>query len=614
MGPAHVPFVGQTPLLCGGAAASMLLRFWGERHVHGDDFASLVRADQGGIATTDLEAAIRDRGYETLVVTAQPDVVFTALAEGVPSMLLLEGNPTLHYVVLVRADPSHVWIHDPNFGPSRRLTRSRLMELWHESGLWALVVTPGGGDERATAPQTNRRRVSTALPTNPSVEPKRRGQAEGSTAAAMSALRAGDHPKARALAEESLASGVEEASLARRILATSYHLEGRGEEALVHWNALGEPTLDLLEIRGADHTRYHALAARTGIDVGELVTPGALNLARRRIGAVPAVRAVRVAYTPHPDGSADVETFVDERRRLPGWNDVGSAIVGGLTDGGAGLEAGPFIASGDRWRLSATWKDAQRIRSVSVATTSDRLPGILSLELDWRRERYAAPTTGAPVLARERTRRSLGFREWVGPSLAVDLGLASERWESERNQFAASVGGTWALPGDDVRASAHIEHWRGDLTPFTHLSFDLRARRDLGSRLAVGLTAGVASVSDAAPRPVWPGAGIGEVRLPLLRGHPLASDGVVAGAAFGRDLVHATGELRIQERFGPIRYGVAGFVDLARVSGTGTTSSPSRFIDPGVGLFIDTGDREFRIDAARGDAAWTVSAGVRPSS
>ncbi len=601
MGPDHVPFVGQTPLLCGGAAASMLLRFWGERHVHGDDFAPLVRADEGGIATTDLEAAIRDRGYETLVVTGEPAVVFSALAKGVPSMLLLEGNPTLHYVVLVRADPSHVWIHDPNFGPDRRLTRSRLMDLWQESGLWALVATPRTGDSDPETAPTARYREDTARP--------------GATwTAAIRALRADDHRQARTLAGEMLENGVEEASLARRIIATSYHLEGRGEEALVHWNALGEPTLDLLEIRGPDHTRYHALAARAGIDVGELVTPGALNLARRRIGEVPAVRGVRVAYTPHPDGSADVETFVDERRRIPGWTDVGSAIVSSLTDGGAGLEAGPFIAAGDRWRVSATWKDAQSIRSVSVATTSDHLPGVLSLEVDWRRERYAARTTGAPVLARERTRRSLGFREWVGPSLAVDLGLASERWESERNQFAASVGGIWALPGEDVRARAHIEHWRGDLTPFTRLSLDLRARRDLGSRVAVGLTAGVASASDAAPRPVWPGAGIGEVRLPLLRGHPLVADGVVAGAAFGRELVHATGEVRIQERYGPIRYGVAGFVDFARVSGTGTPSSPSRFLDPGVGLFIDTGDREFRIDAARGDSAWTVSAGVRPSS
>jgi hypothetical protein len=45
----HVPFVAQGPLLCGGAAAAMVERFWGARGVYGEDYQHLVRADEGGI-------------------------------------------------------------------------------------------------------------------------------------------------------------------------------------------------------------------------------------------------------------------------------------------------------------------------------------------------------------------------------------------------------------------------------------------------------------------------------------------------------------------------------------------------------------------------------------
>ena len=53
---------------------------------------------------------------------------------------------------------------------------------------------------------------------------------------------------------------------------------------------------------------------------------------------------------------------------------------------------------------------------------------------------------------------------------------------------------------------------------------------------------GFERVSDAAPLALWPGAGEGQVRAPLLRAHPLLSDGVVdltASSAFGRTLASA---------------------------------------------------------------------------
>ena len=68
-----VPYVSQTPELCGGAAVAMVLRYWGERGVFPQDFAPLVSAGDGGILTGALASAVRDRGWQALVVPAGDD-------------------------------------------------------------------------------------------------------------------------------------------------------------------------------------------------------------------------------------------------------------------------------------------------------------------------------------------------------------------------------------------------------------------------------------------------------------------------------------------------------------------------------------------------------------
>ena len=54
-----VPFFAQTVDLCGGAAAAMVLRYWGDRDVQAEDFAALVDSTRGGISTLDLVNALR---------------------------------------------------------------------------------------------------------------------------------------------------------------------------------------------------------------------------------------------------------------------------------------------------------------------------------------------------------------------------------------------------------------------------------------------------------------------------------------------------------------------------------------------------------------------------
>jgi ABC-type bacteriocin/lantibiotic exporter with double-glycine peptidase domain len=140
-----VPFVGQGPLLCGGAAAAMVERFWGARRVYAEDYAHLVRAEEGGIRTTDLALALRRHGYRARALRNDPTLVLRRLEEGVPAIVLLDGGaPTLHYVVLTAVDPSRIHYHDPKLGPDRSAPRAELLSRWRRSGYWALHAEPAG--------------------------------------------------------------------------------------------------------------------------------------------------------------------------------------------------------------------------------------------------------------------------------------------------------------------------------------------------------------------------------------------------------------------------------------------------------------------------------------
>src|SRR5918996_2584819 len=58
-----VPFISQSELLCGGAAAAMVLRYWGERSVSAESFAGLIDRSAAGIRTDVLIADLTRRGW-----------------------------------------------------------------------------------------------------------------------------------------------------------------------------------------------------------------------------------------------------------------------------------------------------------------------------------------------------------------------------------------------------------------------------------------------------------------------------------------------------------------------------------------------------------------------
>src|SRR5262245_50205146 len=121
----NVPYVPQSDALCGGAAAAMVFRYWGDAQAGVDQFGSLVERRGGGvrgIATDVLTQAVASRGWRVDRVEPAVDAIRARIAQGQPVIVLLADRKHLyHYVVVVGASADDVVVHDPSWGPSRSI-------------------------------------------------------------------------------------------------------------------------------------------------------------------------------------------------------------------------------------------------------------------------------------------------------------------------------------------------------------------------------------------------------------------------------------------------------------------------------------------------------------
>ena len=155
-----VPYLPQTPDLCGGAAVAMVLRYWGERRIDAQDFAGLVDRSAAGIRTDVLSADVRRRGWQALTIDAAVDAsarwMHEQIDRGRPVIALVQVSPNrYHYVVIVAWTPEHVIAHDPARAPFQVLARADFDRAWASAGRWALLVLP---------PETRGRQAEAPLP------------------------------------------------------------------------------------------------------------------------------------------------------------------------------------------------------------------------------------------------------------------------------------------------------------------------------------------------------------------------------------------------------------------------------------------------------------------
>jgi hypothetical protein len=249
------------------------------------------------------------------------------------------------------------------------------------------------------------------------------------------------------------------------------------------------------------------------------------------------------------------------------------------------------------------------------------LPGIWRVEASWEAQTYITSQAGTLRNAREENAHAgLKVANWLTSKFRYELGVGVDEWSGIGR--AASVGGSIERKALSDRASlsADATIW----VPRAEAAFGA-----VGTRAAFRSSphrsgtiylaeAGVESVSSTAPLQLWPGAGEGRVRRPLLRGHTLLNDDIVGGAIFGRQVGYGSFEMQYWLPSSlPAGFGFATFIDAAHASRRAAPElgAPQQ-VDAGIGLRLKLPGRErvLRIDYGRGlrDGQQALSIGWGP--
>ena len=376
------------------------------------------------------------------------------------------------------------------------------------------------------------------------------------------------------------------------VLGSSLFMLNDDVGALRAWNRIGKPRVNRVRIEGLHHIRYQTVAEVMAIQPNMLLTADLFDRARRRIAALPDHAGARLAVRPEADGFATVDVVVIERSAIPrGAVEWAGAAARAASNREIEVSVPGLSGQGEVW--SAAWRWWSRRPAVSVGFAAPRarnLPGVWRFDGSWQSDTYSGAQ--GSTIVESRTHGGLTVGDWLtgGTRYAVSAGV--DAWSGGRK--AASIGASLerAAFGDRLSLSIDATEWAAISGGAAFQSIGARAIARSSAETRGWVTRGTIGferVSDTAPLGVWPGAGEGQVRAPLLRAHPLLSDGVVdlsGASAFGRTLTFGSAELqRWLERPAIVRLGIAGFADVARATRQAAGGTPVH-VDLGAGLRI----------------------------
>lgn len=640
-----MPFFAQTVDLCGGAAAAMVLRYWGDPDVQAEDFASLVDSTKGGISTLDLANALASRGAVARPIRAEPGDVRREIGNGRPVIALIDGGASrLHYVVIVAWANGHVMYHDPSVGPFRVLAEGDFMRLWSATGGFALVVTPSGQvrpqRQSAASPAPAPRKASDCDPLVDRAIVLARGEEPEAAVADLLAARGLCPADPRPL---SALAGVrfrqkryqEASSFAReatdldptdgenwRLLGASLYLADRPRPALAAWNHIDEPRIDRIEIEGLIRTRQDVATEVIGLRPRDLLTEESIARAERRIDELPSASGGTLIYQPKGEGRADVVVSIDENRLIEPWLILGARLTGELA---ARREAAVRINSpaGRGEALEFGGRFASRRPSVWVSLATPRLgglPGTVRLRAWWDRQTYrldSIPRSEATV--ETRSRGSVDWSHWITSRYRVEAELGIDRFDGQRTFGSARLGAEARAFSDRMAVAFDGGAWRGfgQADDFFETGGALSIRSSVRpKRLMAFLRFDGRRASLRAPRALYPGAGKGPGRPFLLRSTRLVDDGELIGEVFGRGLLHGIAEAEVHLfSKATARVGFAVFADWAKPWDTSRALGPGPSVYAlGAGFRVRVAALALRLDAAKrpGRGGLLVSAGVIP--
>jgi hypothetical protein len=347
-----------------------------------------------------------------------------------------------------------------------------------------------------------------------------------------------------------------------------------------------------------------------------LITPDAFRRAERRLRDLPSIKNVTLRYDPSVEGTARLNAVLDERSVLPkGWLGWAAVGVNAAFRRELRVPVSSALRQGEVWDVRYRWKENRpRLRIGFAAPAPGPLTGVFNVEALWERQAYR-PTEDP--LREERRRLGLTLTDWVTDGIRWTVGGAADQFEDRKYLAVHGLVDTRWM-NDHVAASASVGYWTPTNGATRFATADAQAAwRSTADILRPTWTAatGLFAVHSASPLAVWPVAGSGESRGPLLRGHELHDRGVIVSDAFGQRLAFATAEYRhpVYARRGAAA-AVAGFVDVSRAwRHPFDDTRLQTHVDVGVGLRLAApgDDDQLRLDIGYGlrDGATTFSAG-----
>lgn len=624
-----VPFISQSEALCGGAAAAMVMRYWGERAISAESFESLVDRSAAGIRTDALVSDLKRRGWDATGIAGRDDLVRRELMQGRPVIALIEDRPGAYHYVVVVAWPERggIVFHDPARNPFRVMPASEFVRRWKAAGNWMAVVVPGDAAIRSVSRPIPAPLVDDLPGACDRLVARGVGAAQandlvGAEQALTSALSCPGPAAPRELAGVRLLQRrwPEVADLAAaavavdpsdayawKLLGTARFVDNDRLGALRAWNRAGEPRLDLVRVDGLRQTLHRIVEKLLALPAGETLTDRSFDRARRRLAELPSALSTRLDYAPVPGGLAELRGSVAERGMFPSgrWSLAALGAVAAATRE-VRVTLGSLTGGGER--ISAAWRFWPHRQRVALDVHAPApWGGVWGIDGSQERQSFTSPS----IAAAERAGAHLTQSNWATGALRWTAGGGLDRWEGRGTFGNVSAGVRLVSRGDRVDARVDAAGWRGDGGFMTaHASLRARSSSDRRGSVIVGL-ARTDATSRQAPLDLWPGGDIGVVRSTLLRAHPLLENGRIREAQLGRRLYGGTLEVQRWRRVAaPLQAAAAAFVDVARTAGR-LADRPRMDADAGVGIRAAVAGMPgiFRIDIARGlpDRATAIS-------
>jgi hypothetical protein len=616
-----VPYLSQSELLCGGAAAAMVLRYWGERGITAESFSSLVDRSAAGIRTDVLIGDLVRRGWLAMGIEGTDAAMRRELADGRPVLTLIEDRPsTFHYIVVLATHARGVVFHDPARAPFLVMSSAEFDRRWRAAGRWMGIVLPSASRSGPASSGTGT--VDSGSVSPAAGTPCERLVADGVRLAQEGKLDAAERLLASAIgcpaslrelagvralqkrwAEASdLASAATAADAqdvyAWKLLATSRFVQSDKSGALEAWNHVGEPRLDIVRIDGLTRTRHRSVEQLIGVDAGNVLTLPRFARAQRRLSELPSARTTRLDYVPVPSGLAELRGAVTERPILP-TNPVSLGAVGisAAATREVRLVTGSLVGAGEQ--VSATWRFWPRRPYVALGITAPAPWGGVWSVLSFSGRQ---PFTSADRAPAERAGARLGIADWLTSTLRWNVAAGVDRWKHVTTRSTVGGGIRHLAFADRLESRLNADAWPG-ADGFVTADASLRVRSSTARRGDV-VVASVAlqRASHETPLDLWWAGDTGSVRPSLLRAHPLLSHGRLRTDRLGRALFQGSVEAQHWwQPVGPVSAAFASFVDLARTAQR-VDGAPVHDVDVGVGarLSVTGVPGLLRVDVATG--------------